>query len=58
MIKKVLYVFVLFLVIGMVYLGTKFYKEAEVGFYFFLAYVIVSMMVSLSTDKMLNERMN
>lgn len=30
--------------------------EVEVGLYFFLAYVIVSMIVSLSADKMLHER--
>jgi len=29
--------------------------EVEVGFYFFLAYVIVSMLVSISADKMLHE---
>jgi len=30
--------------------------EVEVGFYFFLAYVIVSMLVSLSADRMLHAR--
>ena len=30
--------------------------EVEVGLYFFLAYVIVSMLVSLSADKMLHQR--
>lgn len=30
--------------------------EVEVGLYFFLAYVIVSMLVSLSADKMLSEK--
>ncbi|PTB88089.1 paraquat-inducible membrane protein A, partial [cyanobacterium G8-9] len=29
--------------------------EVEVGLYFFLAYVIVSMMVSLSADKMVQQ---
>ena len=28
--------------------------EVEMGLYFFLAYVIVSMLVSLSADRMLN----
>jgi uncharacterized paraquat-inducible protein A len=28
--------------------------EVEVGFYFFLSYVIVSMLVSLSVDRMLH----
>jgi len=32
--------------------------EVEVGLYFFLAYVIVSMFVSLSADKMLREKVN
>ncbi len=32
--------------------------EVEVGLYFFLAYVIVSMLVSLSADKMLHQRIN
>ncbi len=30
--------------------------EVEVGLYFFLAYVIVSMLVSLSADKMLSTK--
>ncbi len=32
--------------------------EVEVGLYFFLAYVIVSMLLSLSADKMLTEKVN
>ena len=32
--------------------------EVEVGLYFFLAYVIVSMLVSLSADKMLHGKSN
>jgi len=32
--------------------------EVEVGLYFFLAYVIVSMLVSLSADRMLREKAN
>ena len=32
--------------------------EVEVGLYFFLAYVIVSMLLSLAADKMLKERVN
>ena len=32
--------------------------EVEVGLYFFLAYVIVSMLLSLAADKMLRERVN
>ncbi len=32
--------------------------EVEVGLYFFLAYVIVSMLVSLSADKMLKQKRN
>jgi hypothetical protein len=32
--------------------------EVEVGLYFFLAYVIVSMLVSLSADRMLREKVN
>ena len=32
------------------------HAEVQVGLYFFLAYVIVSMLVSLGADKMLSSR--
>jgi uncharacterized paraquat-inducible protein A len=34
------------------------HAEVQAGLYFFLAYVIVSMLVSLSADKMLSSRKN